>query len=506
MISCISVKQMQAADQYTCRHLIPSRELVRRAGEAVFELIKDKGDSFALLCGKGNNGADGYVIALALWDMGKKCRIFLEKEAFSPDSEHYFSLCREKGIPFELWSADSSLADFDCIIDCIYGIGFHGRVISRARDMIEAANALSAYKISVDINSGLSGESGMGELFFKSDLTVAIGHYKYGHFLADAADAMKSRAVVDIGIPLTSDCVPCYVAQDWDFSSVLPQRKRNCHKGDFGYVTVMGGSPCYSGAVKLANLSLSALKSGCGVSRLACAESLTHSVSPYLLESTLFPVPDEKGDMIFCPEVLDKIIASSKAIALGMGWGQGSDNGKILSFFLEEYSGTLIIDADGINTLSALDRELIRKAKCSVILTPHPKEFSRLCGKSVEQILSDPVGHAKEYAAETGSILLLKGCATVVTDGKETVICTKGCAGMASAGSGDLLSGVLAGIHGYNAPRVDSVACASYLCGLAGEMAQEKSGDIGMTASDTLAKIPEATHYLQKCGQHHLNQ
>lgn len=282
-----------------------------------------------------------------------------------------------------------------------------------------------------------------------------------------------------------------------DIKNVFPKRNENANKGDFGYVGIMGGTIEYSGAVKLANLSLASLTSGAGVVRVIVPERIADGILPYLLEQTLALIPDKDGHMIFDKEKIDKALSKLKVLAIGMGWGEGKDNEKILRYILENYEIPLVIDADGLNTLSKMDKEILNKTKCKVILTPHLKEFERISGYDFKDIKEKPQKLAIEFAKKYNVILLLKGHRTIVTNGKEGYIVEKGCPGMATAGSGDVLSGILTGILGYNDPCVLSVAAGAYLAGLAGEIAQSKLNDISMKVSDTIANIPEAINKIR---------
>ena len=282
-----------------------------------------------------------------------------------------------------------------------------------------------------------------------------------------------------------------------DMKSIFPKRDENSNKGNFGYVGIMGGSIEYSGAVKLANLSCASLTSGCGVVRLIVPKEIANGVMPYLLEQTLFTIESKDGHMIFDKEKIDKSLEKLKTLAIGMGWGESSDNEKILSYILETKDIPVVIDADGLNTLAKMDKSILNKTKCKVILTPHPKEFERISGYDIEDIKNNPQGLAINFANEYNVILLLKGHTTTVTDGKTTYLVKRGCAGMATAGSGDVLSGILVGILGYNEPNVLSIAAGAYLAGLAGEIAQEELNDISIKASNTISKIPEAINEIR---------
>ena len=288
------------------------------------------------------------------------------------------------------------------------------------------------------------------------------------------------------------------VLEKEDIKCLFPKRDENSHKGDFGYVGIMGGCIEYSGAVKLANLSSSSLVSGAGVVRLIIPKEIEVSVMPYLLEQTLFPIESKNGHMLFDENIIDKALEKLKALAIGMGWGESIDNEKILRYILETKDIPVVIDADGLNTLAKMDKSILNKTKCKVILTPHLKEFSRISGYSLEEIENNKEKLATEFAKKYNVILLLKGHKTIVTNGEETYLVNRGCPGMATAGSGDVLSGILVGILGYNEPNVLTIAGGAYLAGLAGEIAQKNLNDISMRASDTISKIPEAINEIRK--------
>ena len=282
------------------------------------------------------------------------------------------------------------------------------------------------------------------------------------------------------------------VLEKEDIKCLFPRRDENSHKGNFGYVGIMGGCIEYSGAVKLANLSSSSLVSGCGVVRLIIPKEIEVSVMPYLLEQTLFSIKSKNGHMLFDKNIINKALGKLKALAIGIGWGESIDNEKILKYILETKDIPIVIDADGLNTLAKMDKNILNKTNCKVILTPHLKEFSRISGYSLEEIEKNKEKLATDFAKNYNVILLLKGHTTVITDGEETYLVKRGCPGMATAGSGDVLSGILLGILGYNKPNVLTIAGGAYLAGLAGELAEKNLNDISMRASDTISKIPEA--------------
>ncbi len=487
-------RQMRDCDAATIREGIPSKELMRRAGEGIFRSFLWQGP-VAVVCGSGNNGGDGYVLALELHKREIPVSLFLLWEKFSADGKYYFDQCVKEGISVKIWTPEDDFSAYTEIADCILGTGFSGEVQGTVQQVINAINQSGKQVISADINSGLCGDNGQGDHCVISHLTVSVGFYKYGHFLGRAPDVIGALCNIDIGIGLSTPAAR--LAEVSDFVPMLSPRPAQCHKGCFGYVSILGGCREYAGAIKLANISCAALRAGCGVVQLILPESLVPSVSPYLLESTIAVLPDREGHCVFDPERLDAYLQGKRALALGMGWGSSPDHQKILAHILRNHALSLCIDADGLNALAEMDAGLMKDTACRVILTPHPKEFSRLSGLSMAEIAADPVGAARDYAKKYGVILLLKGACTLVTDGEKTLLVRRGCAGMATAGSGDVLSGVMAGLLGWNEASPTVAALGAYLCGLAGELAQEEVGDIALVASDTVKMLPRAWQILR---------
>ena len=489
MQSVTNVETMRKSDAEAIHSGTTGIELMRRAGEGIFHSYAWRGP-VAIVCGSGNNAGDGYVLATLLDNTGIDCTLFLLSDHFSPDGAYYYEKCKEIGIKTECFTEKSDLSGYAEIVDCMFGTGFRGEVKGLAATAIERINESRAFVISVDINSGLNGDNGTYKTCVCSDLTVSVGTYKSGHFLNGAKDVIGATVNVDIGIPISGVCYK--LIEKKDLKAVLKPRLQDSHKGSYGYVSLIGGCTSYAGAVKLANLSCAALRAGCGVAQLAVPASLAKAVLPYLLESTLALLPDRDGQMIYNAQALDGVLAKQKAVAIGMGWGSSPEYHKILAHILQAYAFTVVIDADGLNTLAGMDQTILEKSACSILLTPHPMEMSRLSGCSIEEIRNDPIGVAERYARAHHVTVLLKGACSVVTDGKETYLANRGCAGMATAGSGDVLSGILVGLLGYNTLSPFTAACGAYLAGLAGELAEADVNPISMLASDTVAHIPGA--------------
>ena len=495
MQTVLTVQSMRESDAAAIAAGTPGRELMARAARAVFEAVPWEAP-VAIVCGKGNNGGDGYALACLLHGAGIACTLFAPEPPATADAAFYAGECAARGLRTVAWKDAEDLRGYRAVADCIFGTGFKGEAAGEAARMIRLLTASGAYVVSVDINSGLNGENGLGGEAVCSDLTVSIGSPKPGHFLGRAKDVMKTMVNADIGIPPAGHRLLWIEEQDGP--SLLPPRPHFSNKGTYGTAVLIGGSLCYSGAIRLAALANAAMRSGAGIARIAAPASLAPVVASAILESTLFPLPDRDGQLVYDREKLAEAVAGTRAAAFGMGAGNNEETRKILEWLVRNYGGTLILDADALNALSQGGTELLNQAAGRVILTPHPGEFARLTGLTVPRVLDDPVGTAEEFAGKHAAIVLLKGTATVVTDGETTYLSDRGCPGMATAGSGDVLSGVLAALCAWRGEDpVQTTALAAWLNGRAGEIAQERAGDISMTAGDTVQALPEAFRQLR---------
>ena len=289
----------------------------------------------------------------------------------------------------------------------------------------------------------------------------------------------KELKELGINCPL-DDCVKIYCPRD--IAEFYPVRPRNSHKGTFGSANLIAGSAQYMGA---AALSVSAaLRSGCGYVKLTTASEVKNVLVPAFPQAVYLDKPD----------------LTSNAIAVGMGCGVTEELYKTLEYLLKNYSGVLIIDADGLNALSRFGKEILKEKTCKVILTPHAKEFSRLTGLTVEQITASPIETAREFAREYKVILLLKGAATVICDGSEkelkTALNVRGSSALAKAGSGDMLSGYICGSAARGLSPFDAACCAAFTMGLSAEISSAEKTDYCVTAKDLIKNIHKAVKQL----------
>ncbi len=498
MIKVLSVDNMRKSDAHTIESGISGKELMYRAGVGVVDTMLKTNqiiEPIAIVCGSGNNAGDGYVIANILHKKGFSCSIFRLSEKTSEDGNFYLKQCLENKIDVLSCNENTNFSGYNTIVDCILGTGFKGEVQGLTAQIIAKINKNNAFVVSVDINSGLNGDNGISQLCVHSNLTVSIGDFKPGHFLNQAKDVMKTKYNVDIGItPIEK---PFWLVEKDDFNEIFTARPNFSNKGSYGYVALIGGSKRYCGAIKLASMANAAMRSGAGVVQVALPNSLIHDVTSHILESTIYPLSDKDGEVVFIEEEIKQLIKRVKTIAFGMGIGVTSQTSKILFYILTNYEGCLIIDADGLTILSQLEKanpNILSDAKCQIVLTPHMKEFSRLTGLEIDEIQENPIIHAQEFVRRQKTcnlVLLLKGPTTIVTNGQETYLTNAGCAGMATAGSGDVLSGILSAICAWGHNLTISTIAGAYINGKAGEYAQEAINPISMIASDTVNCIPK---------------
>ncbi len=491
MRAAVSADLMRRSDFATIDSGVSGIELMHRAAMGVYNRVNWYG-KICIACGSGNNAGDGYALALILKENGFLCDIALiNNDRFSNDGKYYFDKCKNAEIRTLLWE-NCDFSSYDIIVDCIFGTGFKGVPKEPESTVIEKINKSGAYVVCVDINSGLNADSGIYECAVRSDITVSIGTLKSGHYLGMARDVIGNIENCPIGIEIID--TPFGIFEDSDCKMAFKERKSFSNKGDYGYVALIGGCMEYSGAIKLSNLALSSLKMGAGVVKLATGGSLYPSVSPYLVESTFYPLSDVKGSTVFVKEEIDGLLKGVRAVSIGMGMGCNEETYKIIDHVLKNYSITVVIDADGLNAISKYGTDILKNTKCNVVITPHPKEFERLSKISVKEILNAPIKSARDFAREYGCTVLLKGSSTVITDGEKVVISTSGTAGMATAGSGDVLCGILLGILGQGEGVCDTVTLVStgaYINGKAGELAEKRTNIVSMTSTDTVNAIAD---------------
>lgn len=488
-------RQMREADEYTIKTLgVPSLLLMERAGIALADEAETLSQSgkICCVCGGGNNGGDGFVCARVLRARGREVEVVFYAEKQSDD-------CR---VNMEKWTVAggkilSKLPEnCDLIVDCLYGTGFRGSLLDADVGMVNEINTLKKRGVrvlSADIPSGVNGENGLVEgVAIEADKTLCIGELKAGVLFGDGIDHAGEIKRADIGIELPAGETYAVLSDREGVKAILPKRKRNTHKGSFGRAAIVAGSVEYTGAAQLA--SSACLRSGAGYTTLFTPSEI---LPYYFLKAPeiLLKSTNEGSRYAFNEERMQALLGYS-SIAYGMGMGISEGVAEGAAWLLERYEGKLVLDADGLNSLAQYKKEalstLFKNKKCDALLTPHSKEFSRLLGISVKEVLSGGMSVTKAVAEAWNVNVLLKNAVSVVTDGVKTAINASGCSGQAKGGSGDALSGAIAGLCASGLSCYEAGVAGAYLLGKAAELAAKEIGEYSLTATDLIAYLPRA--------------
>lgn len=468
-------------------HDIPGIELMERAGQSVFEAARHafpEARSFLVLCGGGNNGGDGYIVARLAREAGIEVDVCALKDPgeLSGDALLAAQRWREAGGSTQGWPIDD-LGRYDLIFDALLGTGLDRAPAGSYAEAIEAANSAESLVVAVDIPSGLNADTGaVVQLAMVADLTATFIGCKRGLFTADGPDYSGDVYFDDLETPdSVRDSEPDsgILIQEEVILNNLPPRLLNTHKGSYGWLLVIGSDQGMSGAVRLAGEA--ALRSGAGKVTVATHPGHSNSIN--------VACPELMVRGIDRPEALDELPRQVDALVIGTGLGQG-DWGKALLQQCLETSCPSVLDADGLNLL-ALHPGWAERADKQWILTPHPAEAGRLLDCSAREVQQDRVGSALRLASRLQAVVVLKGCGTIIAGPDQRyAICPLGNPGMATAGSGDVLSGVIGamlaqGLDAWQAALTGVVAHAS-----AGDLAAAQVGQRGLLASDITAFLP----------------
>ena len=484
-------------------------EMMENAGNAcadvVFSVVNSINTaikSAVIICGSGKNGGDGYVIARNLCERGYTVNIILaDGTPNAYESKMMYSYLQDKPIVINDLNDDYGNCVRLClsasaIVDCVYGIGFHGQLKENIASFFEDISKSRAKKFSVDIPSGLEGNTGeINSAYFKTDYTLAITCYKPVHILKPAADECGTIKLIDIGIEQS-----CYEAVGSDLMVSADRKeikrlfkKRACgaHKGDFGKLLSIAGSVNMQGAAVMA--ANAAVNSGVGLIRCVFPDAAYLAIASKLTEPLTIPLKSTpEGFLSFRNvEYISRLMDDSTAILLGCGLGFSEDTVKLTEFIVKNAKIPVIIDADGINAVS-VNKDILKESEAPIILTPHLGEMSRLTGLSIEEILKDRVGAAKSFASEYNCVVVLKGSNTVVAAPKGNVYINRtGNPGMATAGSGDVLAGVIASFV-CQSMGVQSAAIAGvYVHGMCGDVVRKKYSMCGVTPTAMIRELAE---------------
>jgi len=502
----VTTEQMRSLDRAAIDDYgIPGVVLMENAGRAVAEAaaqMLDGSGRVVVVCGRGNNGGDGFVAARHLSNAAVAVEIYLlaAAEDLAGEASTNCHIAQQMNLPIienpDQATLEAAVNSADLIIDAILGTGISGEVRGAAREAIEAINQATAPVVAVDIPSGISGDTGaeLGEAVW-ADRTLTFGLPKVGHYCYPGHDHCGEIELVDISLPaalVQAADLPINLTTSEDVATMLPPRWADMHKGDAGRLLIVAGSPGMTGAAAMAGLA--AVRSGAGLVTLGVPESLNHILEVKCTEVMTLPLPETAQGSI-SPGAIDEILEFAEgcdAVALGPGLSQVPETVELARQLIERISVPLVVDADGLNACAGATEPLESRQE-PLIITPHPGELSRLTGRSIADIQQDRVTAARQAAHDFQCVVVLKGAGTVIANpGGEVWVNPTGNAGMASGGVGDVLTGVIGGLLAGGNNAMKAAVSAVYCHGLAGDLAEDYCGQRSLIASDLLVQLPAA--------------
>ena len=498
----LTAEQMRRVDERTeSGYGISSETLMDNAGLAICETLLALYSDLAasppiILCGKGNNGGDGVTAARHLKERGVTSRVVLLSETQIPRATDA-GVTFEQAFDDEAWSrVAAGLDDHPVIVDSLLGTGLTGGARGLAARVIDDINACARGQVvAVDIPSGLSGDTAeIPGPAVQADHTIALAFPKMPHVFDPASLLTGHLHVVDIGIPDAAaheEKVGLNLTTEEDVAGLVPVREPAAHKGDCGRILIVGGSAGKSGAVAM--VGLAALRSGAGLVTAAIPSSVQPVVAGHVMEMMTEGLPEtHNGALSFLAEpFLRKLMVDRDILAVGPGLTIEEETTRLVREIVVTTALPVILDADGINAFAGHTDDL--KGDGVLILTPHPGEMARLTGMTTAEVQADRVTVTQSLADELGCYLVLKGRHTVIAaPGGQTWINPTGNPGMATGGSGDVLTGVLAGLIGQGLSPLDTCLLGVYVHGVAADLAAEDLGETSLIAGDIIDFLPEA--------------
>ncbi len=480
----LNAAQMKAADAHTIDEIgIPSMVLMERAALAVSEEMEKSGMDLSkvlVVCGSGNNGGDGFAAARMLGGAHDVTIAFVGKEtSMTRETADQRRICENLGMKIRTDFMDDT---YTAIVDAMLGIGISRTVQGKYADVIHWINAQAAPVTAVDIPSGVCADDGkiLGTAV-RADLTVTFAGKKTGQILYPGAECCGNLICRDIGIRREYAESRVFYYQKEDLGR-LPARAAYSNKGSYGRVLLIAGSEGMCGAAVLS--ARAAYRSGCGMVRVltpAANRTVIQTALPEAIVTCYDPCAPEQS-------LIRGAIDWADVVGIGPGLSTSESAKELLDFVLDDTKKPMVIDADGLNLLAA-DPRLMEKVRPGTILTPHILEMSRLSGQTKEEITDALTDTASAFAEKHQIVLVLKDARTVISDGERICINTSGNDGMATAGSGDVLTGLICGLRAQRAEAFDAASLGVYVHGLAGDAAADLHGRHGMTAQDLAEEI-----------------
>ena len=487
---------------------IPGVVLMENAGRGATEVIWRyfpalKGKKVAVLAGGGNNGGDGFVIARHLWQKGVAVSVYLlkKRESYGGDAKVNLGIIEKIGVQVEEYTDSKSLAGLkrkltnaDLLVDAILGTGLNAPVRGLYREIIELVNQLERPVLAVDLPSGLSATSGVPlGVCIQASVTATFGLPKVGQLVTPGCGYVGHLEVADIGLPrsVTEAAEPPRVwLEARDVAPLVGSRSLASHKGSFGHVLVVGGSVGKTGAGAMAGLG--AARAGAGLVTLAVPTSLHGLMEVKLTEIMTEPLAETADQTVSTAALprLHALLKGKQALALGPGLSVDEETVEVVLGLMEDCPCPIVLDADGINAL--VDRlDALKRARAPLILTPHPGEMGRLVKCSSEEVQNNRLSLVQSFSEQYGVTLVLKGARTLVgSHAGRVAVNSSGNPGLASGGTGDVLTGLIAGFLAQGLSPFDAACAGVYCHGRAADRLAGRMGDRGILATDLLPEIP----------------
>ncbi|MCH7767692.1 MAG: NAD(P)H-hydrate dehydratase [Nitrospinae bacterium] len=491
---------------------IPSLELMEQAGRQVVGVISERYSPLAtrrvvVVCGRGNNGGDGLVVARMLLGSGCPTEVILLARAkdLSDDAltnyerlyEHHGHRIHEAPDEEALLSHAPHFEKCDLLVDAIFGTGLNSPAEGRYAEAIRRMNATGKPIVAVDIPSGLSADEAkiIGE-HIQAECTVTFGLPKVAHLIYPSASSVGELTVADIGFPediISNAPISTHLISPKQFRRAFAPRDPEAHKGTYGHLLIISGSVGMAGACVLT--CRGALRAGAGLITAAVPRSILPELSAGAVEVMTIPLPETPGGTIAheAVSVVAEELERFSAVAVGPGLTTNPDTVAFLDDLFSAIHVPLVIDADGCNALSQLGPKALAGTKGTVCLTPHPGEMASLLESDTATVQADRLGAAREAARLYGAIVVLKGARTIVANPQgEAAINLTGNPGMASGGVGDVLTGLIGSLCARRMEPYMACQAGAYLHGYAGDLAAKEVGEVALTASDLLEELPSA--------------
>jgi ADP-dependent NAD(P)H-hydrate dehydratase / NAD(P)H-hydrate epimerase len=496
-----TAEEMSRADKGAQALGIPGGVLMERAGVAMARVaLEAYAPGRALIvAGGGNNGGDGFVIARELHRAGVEVTVLATKDGYEGDPKTNLGILRNLNIGLvEPDDLEAGLGRTDLVVDALLGTGFSGEVREKEARLIEKINESTAPVLAVDVPSGVDGATGEVQgTAVRADVTVCAHAAKVGCVVSPGREHAGEVVAVDIGIPPEADVQPSLVWTDADsLRGRIPRTAEPAHKYSAGALLVVAGSRTTTGApVMVVN---GAQRTGCGLVFLATSESAAPSIDLELTEALVYGVAeDDEGFMT--PEALDQILEQAErasALAVGPGMGTGDEGRRLVEGILRGAVAPVILDADAITNLAGTD--VLAKRNAPTVVTPHAGELGRLLGSGAKEVSAGRLRSARKAAEEHGCCVLLKGSDTLVVQGDGAAVNSTGDVALATAGTGDILSGVVGALLSRGMDAYEAARAGAWVHGRAAELWLEETGwpAESLIATDLLPHLPSAVGEL----------